>query len=127
MRFAQWLAEVPGSDIYRRNLDFVRKNPPPGASIDDRLIMNLSLLFKSDHLEAEPGTELLVAEQATDLFTQYYDHAAPFRRTALGDFWSQCEKNPATAERCKRERAGVEQRLGDLNADVAPAVSSTPH
>jgi len=126
VRFAQWLAEVPGSDIYRKNLDEVRRNPPPGISIDERLIMNLSLLFKADHADAEPGTELLVAEQATDLFTQYYDHAAPFRRTALDDFWSQCEKDPATAERCKRERAGVEQRLGDMNANVAPAVPSAP-
>ena len=127
VRFAQWLAEVPGSDIYRRNLDDVRRNPPPGVSIDERLIMNLALLFKSDHADAEPGTELQVAEQASDLFLHYYDHAAPFRRTALGDFWSQCEKNPATAERCKRERTHLEQQLGDLNTDVAPAVPGAPH
>ena len=127
VRFAQWLAEVPGSDIYRRNLDEVRKNPPPGGSIDEHLIRNLSMLFKSDHAAAEPGTELLVAEQATDLFKDYYDHAAPFRRTALDDFWSQCEKDPATAERCKRERAGVEQQLGNLSADVAPVVPGAPH
>ncbi len=126
VRFAQWLAEVPGSDIYRKNLDEVRRHPPPGASIDERLIRNLSLLFKSEHLGAEPGTEVLVAEQATDFFLDYYDHAAPFRRTALADFWSQCEKNPATAERCRRERVRVEQQLGDLNTDVVPAVPSAP-
>jgi hypothetical protein len=49
------------------------------------------------------------------------------RRAVLGDFRPQCEKDPATAERCRRERAGMEQRLGDLSVDVAPAVPSAPH
>ncbi len=64
------------------------------------------------------------AQRATELFTLYYTHGAPFSRPALADIWRRCEADPAQRSACRAARAEAERRLGMLDAVLDPAAPS---
>ena len=121
---AQWLSEEPKSPLVKVLSDRARRRPPSGEPIDEHLIQNLAILFEAQRVEAEPGTSLAIAEQATELFIDYFHPAAPFARASLHALWTQCAEEKELAERCARARAAIEQRIGSL-AHEGDAASGT--
>jgi predicted membrane-bound spermidine synthase len=120
---AQWLAEEPSNPLSAREAEYVNRHPPPGGPLDPHLVANLVYLFRETAPEPEPGTELASAEQATELFADYYLPAAPFRREPLAALWSYCERSRDVADACRRGRAAAESRLGPLAPAPTAAAS----
>ncbi len=54
------------------------------------------------------------AARASDLFIEFYDHAAPFSRAALAGLWQRCAAEPRQAQACIAARAKLETIAGDL-------------
>ena len=56
------------------------------------------------------------AARITDLFVDYYTHAAPFPRAVLAEVWRRCAEDTAQQDACRAGRAAAELRLGSLDA-----------
>ncbi|RIL06949.1 MAG: hypothetical protein DCC71_04740 [Proteobacteria bacterium] len=122
---AQWRAEQPDNPLLRVRIEGARRQPPSGDAIDEHLVGNLSLLFDARRIApADPGTSLAIAEQASELFVEYFHPAAPFSRDALRALWSQCAADARLAERCAASRAALERRIGSLAQSVDGAAAS---
>ena len=54
------------------------------------------------------------AARASNLFIEFYDHAAPFSRAALVHLWQRCETDPQQEQMCISARDKLEAVVGDL-------------
>ena len=54
------------------------------------------------------------AAQATQLYADLYNHAAPFSRQALARLWQRCEQDPEQQQACFSTRMNLKRKLGDL-------------
>ncbi|MEE9609304.1 MAG: fused MFS/spermidine synthase, partial [Myxococcota bacterium] len=111
---AQWTHEVPDSPGREKLESAIRANPLLGKVIDLRLVEPLSRLYSREPRATDGPDALGAALQATDRFSRYYHHAAPFSRAALAQAWRRCEADPEFAEQCKQARARAEATLGDF-------------
>jgi hypothetical protein len=96
----------------------VRKEAQQNAAVQavwkPGLLVLLGRLFDANG--GAPGLPVTptLAQSATEHFSHFYHHAAPFRREALAALWSRCRPDPGDAEGCTRGRAAAEARLGAL-------------
>jgi hypothetical protein len=117
---AHWVHEVPTSPMRESLENMIREKGRPQLQAGLALLQPLSRLYGGGPLAPEAEDLLQAAAQLTEGFTRYYHHAAPFSRRALAEVWRRCEADEEHRERCAQSRARVEERLGDLESEVAP-------
>jgi hypothetical protein len=110
---AHWAHEVPNSPARQRLVAKIRETPSLAKRTRLALLEPLSRLYGTAG-EVESKQALRVAKQATQHFSTYYHHAAPFSRELLAQLWRRCESDPSQQRRCLRARADAEQTLGRL-------------
>jgi len=112
---ASWLHDEPDATEPHALAERIRRRGGPGTDFDPERLIALQALFGEDATGAsiEP-VSYAKATSATDLFTHYYTHAAPFRRGVLAALWHGCL--PETD--CAQGLAATESRLGPLAPEV---------
>jgi len=124
---AQWTHEVPDSRPRERVLKAVRERRKVSAlarAIPLHDVDRLAALF--DPLPSTPADgahALAEARQATELFWNYYHHAAPFPRERIAALWRRCEGSGAPRAACRDGRMRTEQLIGRLDAAPDPKES----
>jgi spermidine synthase len=108
---AHWAHEVPNSPARQRLLAKIRETPSAARRTKLALLEPLSRLYGTA-LEVESKQVLSSAQRATQLFSTYYHHAAPFSRELLAQLWRRCESEPSQRLRCLEARADAERTLG---------------
>jgi spermidine synthase len=111
---AEWRREVPDSAERDRLFAAGGARWSDGGRPTEALLAQLGPLYSP--AVGGPTGEDPVAEAmaATNLYAQYYHHAAPFNRAALASYWQRCEREPAFAVRCREKRSAAESALGAL-------------
>ena len=99
LALAQVLAERRAQKRFRRHL-----NPSH--------LSEIAALFGESASERGDALTFQQASNATRLFTEYYLHAAPFRREVLGSMWRRCRD---ASNRCRAGRLRAEKSLGPLS------------
>ena len=115
--FAYWSAESPDSALRRRLEQEIRVKPNLALAMRFDVVPLLAGLYGVNGTAPESGDLLETATKATQLYIQYYLHAAPFPRQTLVDLWTRCEADPELRERCRKARHKAEKFLGDLGLD----------
>jgi hypothetical protein len=110
---AHWAHQVPNSPARRQLLAKIRETPTVARRTKLALLEPLSRLYGTT-LEVESKQALGAAKQATQHFSNYYHHAAPFSRELLAQLWRRCESDPSQQLRCLEARAEAERTLGKL-------------
>jgi hypothetical protein len=113
---AAWLHDAPGSPEVHAIANRVRHQSGFGTDLDPERLTELAALFGEEWADA--GTRPVSYEAAlaaTDLFTHYYSHAAPFPREVLAGLWHRCLAN---AGACAAGLAATEAQLGPLPAQL---------
>jgi spermidine synthase len=109
---AEWQHEAPGSAALVEALEGSQRTLEAGE-LETSPEELASLFASGDDGSFAPGPA--EAKRATELFTRFYHHAAPFRRDALHAIWARC----GSQKICERGRRGVEERLGRLQTEKA--------
>jgi spermidine synthase len=89
-------------------------------------LIDALLLLHGGGAFTETEDPVSAATTATNLFTRYYHHAAPFDRAALAEYWQRCERRPSFAASCREKRQIAERALGTLSVDLAQRSATTP-
>jgi len=110
-RLAYWSHQHPGSAAREQALVGLRKRQRLGRHLTPERLRELASLFEA----SAPGAPATPEDAArlTDLFVDYYLHAAPFSREALARVWRRCN-DAAGGARCLQGLARAEERLGPL-------------
>jgi spermidine synthase len=111
---SRWQLDAPESPELGRVRKEAQQNAAVQAVWKPGLLVLLGRLFDANG--GAPGLPVTptLAQSATEHFSHFYHHAAPFRREALAALWSRCRPDPGDAEGCTRGRAAAEARLGAL-------------
>jgi hypothetical protein len=110
---AHWAHEVPDSPARSEFVAKIRERPAAAARTKLALLEPLSRLYGTA-LEVESKQVLSAAKRATQHFSTYYHHAAPFSRELLAGLWRRCGFDPSQQLRCLEARADAERTLGKL-------------
>jgi spermidine synthase len=113
---AAWLHDDPKAAEALAIAKRVRRQSGFGADLDPERLTELAALFGDERADA--GTRPVsyeAAHSATDLFTHYYSHAAPFPRKVLAGMWQRCL---ADAGGCAAGLAAAEAQVGPLAAEL---------
>jgi hypothetical protein len=115
---AAWTHEVADSPQREHVLSVIREGrdvSPAARAIPLGELPRLTALFDPSPPPARDGADpVAAARDATQLFTHYYHHGAPFPREHLAALWRSCDARPEWREGCRRGRAQAERRLGPL-------------
>jgi predicted membrane-bound spermidine synthase len=108
---AAWRYAEPGSPALATLLAHGASLPTEGSPPDAALVEPIAELFGSGTTAPVTPREAL---EAAARFSQYYHHAAPFSRAALGELFERCERDPTRRLACERNLALAEELLGPL-------------
>ena len=109
---AQWQHDDPGSLALAQYLAERRPQKRFRGHLNPSRLSEIAALFGESASERGEALTFQQASNATRLFTDYYLHAAPFRREALASIWRRC-RDPSN--RCRTGRLGAEKSLGPLS------------
>jgi hypothetical protein len=113
---AAWAHDEPGSPALGELLRRVRSLPEGAAAgLDLALVAPLAQLYGAPDEGARAPTPREALE-ATDRFSTWYAHAAPFSREALAALWERCAADARRSAACAQGRALAEELLGPLPA-----------
>ena len=120
---AEWLAEDPDSEEALLLLKNSRRRGEYRRMLNEATIQSLMDLFDASRA-SNRTVSLAEARLASDTFSRFYHHAAPFDRGALLAHWEACARDPRIEQACRVGLEETELRLGDLRA--ARPASSPP-
>ncbi len=118
---AEWLARDPDSEAGLRLLKDSRRRPEYRSVLNDATIQSLMDLFDATRASVR-SVSPAETRQASDTFSRFYHHGAPFDRGALLALWEACARSPEREQECMAGLEATERRLGSLRS--APPVSS---
>ena len=110
---AAWLHEAPGSSVLASLLQRAASLPAEGSPPDAALVAPLALLFGDESTDPALPLEAL---EATERFSLYYHHSAPFSRAALAALFDRCGRDARRRTACERGLALAEELLGPLRS-----------
>jgi spermidine synthase len=124
---ARWQREHPVSPAREALLDRLRQHPGFSPHVTPVRLNKLAALFAADSVADVPATPE-EASRFTNLFVEYYHHAAPFSREALARVWGRCADPGAGVGRsaCARGLAAAEARVGPLRPAAHAAREAPP-
>jgi len=108
---AAWLHDEPDSAVARAIAERARPKVGSPQDVDPEHLAELAFLFGDG---AGGGTGVVPYEEAvkaTEFFTHYYTHAAPFPRMVLRRLWDRCQDGQG---RCSLGLVNAEVRVGPL-------------
>jgi hypothetical protein len=104
---AAWGQHHPESQQLREALAGVRQGAGFGGPLPPDLVADLRSLLAGGPNEISDVTPA-VAERATTLYREYYDHGFAFDPARLRSYWQRCR---APGDACTRGRQAAEQLL----------------
>jgi len=94
--WAHWLAQSPHSPVLAERLARARQDPALAAELDPLTLARLAALYRAEGTRTlEPS--YTAARALAEVYTDQYEHAAPFDREALLSAWRRC-LDPRCAE-----------------------------
>ncbi len=100
---ARWIVDTPESPVRNDMLDNLAGNPV--LRLND--VPKLRWLFDGVPYAANMRVSPATAMQASELFVNFYHHAAPFSSQALAKLWQSCDADPQQQPACEAARARV--------------------
>jgi hypothetical protein len=110
---ARWMVETPQSAVRDRMRSRLTRNQAIVRSTRLNMVERLRWLYDGAPDLPEKVTPAQAA-QATQLYAELYNHAAPFSRQALSRLWQRCEQDPEQQQACFSTHMDLKRKLGDL-------------
>jgi len=119
---AQWMSEQPDSETFQRVVDWVERADfrESGQKVHGpQGLERVKLLqpFFERRIESEGFVTPEEARQATEFFSDFYHHGAPFDGDQLLRIWGSCREGRQDAEWCQ-EWAHTEARKLDARSET---------
>jgi hypothetical protein len=111
---ARWIVDEPDSPERDRLRARIARNRKLARTVRLAMVDQLVPLFEGAPDDRPLKLSPAAAAKASNLFIEFYDHAAPFSRAALVRLWQRCESDPDQAQACIAARAKLETIVGDL-------------
>jgi spermidine synthase len=111
---ARWIVDTPVSkprDNLRRRISL---NQELARAVRLVTVDQLVPLFDGAPGERPAQVTPADAARASNLFIDFYNHAAPFSRAALASLWQRCEAEPKQERECVEARTKLEAIVGNL-------------
>ena len=108
---ASWAND--GMDLAGLKQGFGSALEHPDQGLDWSMVTRLAPLFGDPEPDRGQRVPLESARSATQRYSTYYHHAAPFDGDTLLDLWRRCEAPPERPQACRRGLEEARSLLGD--------------